>query len=87
MNFRPTERYRYEKLENGDIWIKYNESNIKRDYHSTKNFRRTRSYEVFRVYMPDLFEMDNYEMLEYLDKNFTKYYGPKEYRDVPVLKR
>jgi hypothetical protein len=90
MVFNPTERYKYEKLETGNIRIKDRFSGISVgnvDYYTTENFRETDKYVYFKKYLPELAEMDNYEMLEYLDKNFTKYYGPKEYRDVPVLKK
>ena len=89
--FEPTERYRYEKLDNGNIWVKYDgyeiRSSIDVDYYTSENFRETDKYVYFKKSLPELAEMDNYEMLEYLDRNFTKYYGPKEYRDVPVLKK
>ena len=87
----PIEKYKYEKLENGNIWVKFMDRDIRGsgdiDYYTTENFRETDKYVYFKKYLPELAEMDNYEMLEYLDKNFTKYYGPKEYRDVPVLKK
>ena len=91
MNFRHTERYKYEELENGNNWIKYSGNEMRTgvdvDYYTSENFRETNVYPYFKKYLPELAEMDNYEMLEYLDKNFTKYYGPKEYRNVPVLKK
>ena len=90
-DFRHTERYKYEKLENGNIWVKYSGADRRAgtdvDFYTTENFRETDGYVYFKKYLPELAEMDNYEMLEYLDKNFTKYRGPKEYRDVPVLKK
>ena len=81
----------YEKIETENIWVKHRDSDTRAgtdvDYYTTENFRETDKYVYFKKYLPELAEMDNYEMLEYLDKNFTKYYGPKEYRDVPVLKK
>jgi len=87
--FNPIGKYRYERLENGDIWVKFNNSDIRSvtdlEYHTTENFRKTREYEVFKKYLPELFEMDNYDMLLYLDNNFTKYYGEEKYRNEPLL--
>ena len=86
----PTERYKYEKLENGNIWVKFSSYDIRSgtdvDYYTTENFRETEMYTYFKKYLPELAKMDNYEMLKYLDENFTKYYGPKELRDVSLLK-
>jgi hypothetical protein len=90
---RPTSRDTYEKLENGNIVRKSKSSETAtathdQEYYSTENFRKTSAYTSFKPYLPELLDLeDNYAMLEYLDSHFTKYSGPEEYRNAPLLKK
>jgi hypothetical protein len=82
----------FERLETGNVFIKYATKDNKKylrevEYNSTDNFKIHGNYDFPKKYLLDLFSLDNYELLEYLDENFTKYSGPKEYRDVPLLKK
>jgi hypothetical protein len=85
-----TERFKFTKMENGNILEEYilsEKGTAKREFYSTENFRKTHKYEVYQEYLPELLSKDNYELLEYLDSHFTRYSGPKEYRDAPLLKK
>ena len=88
-NFAFERVYGYEKLENGNIWVKKG-NEVRRiadvDYFTTENFRKTTRYAAFKKYLPELLELDNYDLLLYLDSNFTKYYGAEEYKHAPLLK-
>ena len=89
--YRFENRYKYKELDNGNIWL-LNQDTEKRvdigdvEYFTTENFRKTTRYAAFKRYLPELLELDNYDLLLYLDNNFTKYYGAEEYRHAPLLK-
>jgi len=83
-----TREYKFTEFENGNIF--WSEKNFEKregiEYYTSENFKQTRSYNYYNKYLPELLELDNYDLLLYLDNNFTKYRGLEEYRHAPLLK-
>jgi hypothetical protein len=77
--------------DNGNILSKYgigeNEKTIiGYEYYTTVNFRKMQIYEFLNKNQAELFSKDNYELLAYLENNYSRYYGPKD-KNVPLLKK